>query len=469
MQKKIPFVFVFAAAVLAARAQLPTPTTAFTYQGMLTESGTNVNGSLEMAFRLYDSVTNGNEIGSVITNVTTVTGGYFTATLDFGSGAFNGFERWLEISINSSNGNQTLAPRQAVLPAPYAQFANAAASINTSAWIQDQNGTITSSNNWSVGPDLPDTTDLVFSANDIPAMVLDADGNVSIESSLNLSDWTVTTNTFQDTDDCLSISNNDSLRFLLAPDSAKNADNDQIGMIVVGDSEIQGRLTITNQLNASGGIHVGSGATGLDWDTDGSLYCSNIDLNGGLSINGVITVFPSGGGFETLEIYDDGTIWAPNYEIGSDGAITSYSGITATGDIRTSGDMYAADIYAGNLNSSSDRNAKENFAPVSVGEVLDKVAALPITRWTFKTDPGTHHVGPMAQDFYNAFNVGSDDRHIAVVDEGGVALAAIQGLDQKLEAEAKAKNKKIEDLEKRLADLEALIKPPASKPSDAHP
>ncbi len=38
------------------------------------------------------------------------------------------------------------------------------------------------------------------------------------------------------------------------------------------------------------------------------------------------------------------------------------------------------------------------------------------------------HVGPMAQDFYAAFGLGLDDKHITTIDEGGVALAAIQGL-----------------------------------------
>ena len=34
----------------------------------------------------------------------------------------------------------------------------------------------------------------------------------------------------------------------------------------------------------------------------------------------------------------------------------------------------------------------------------------------------------MAQDFSQAFGLGSDDRSIATVEEGGVALGAIQGL-----------------------------------------
>jgi len=41
---------------------------------------------------------------------------------------------------------------------------------------------------------------------------------------------------------------------------------------------------------------------------------------------------------------------------------------------------------------------------------------------------GVRHVGPMAQDFYVAFGVGADDKHITSIDEDGVALAAIKAL-----------------------------------------
>ena len=67
--------------------------------------------------------------------------------------------------------------------------------------------------------------------------------------------------------------------------------------------------------------------------------------------------------------------------------------------------------------------------------VLAKVAALPVRSWVYKAQPGETHIGPMAQDFHAAFGLnGTDDKHITTVDEGGVALAAIQGLNQKVEA-----------------------------------
>ncbi len=37
-------------------------------------------------------------------------------------------------------------------------------------------------------------------------------------------------------------------------------------------------------------------------------------------------------------------------------------------------------------------------------------------------------MGPMAQDFYAAFKIGEDDRHITTIDEDGVALSAVKAL-----------------------------------------
>ncbi len=83
---------------------------------------------------------------------------------------------------------------------------------------------------------------------------------------------------------------------------------------------------------------------------------------------------------------------------------------------------------SGSWASLSDRNAKTNIAPLNDDAILAKVDALPISRWSYKTEHGVRHVGPMAQDFYAAFKVGEDDRHITSIDEDGVALAAIKAL-----------------------------------------
>lgn len=106
---------------------------------------------------------------------------------------------------------------------------------------------------------------------------------------------------------------------------------------------------------------------------------------------------------------------------------------------------------------TSDRNAKENFQPIDPREVLARVAALPIMRWNFKDLPGAEHVGPMAQDFHLAFHLGADNKHIATVDADGIALAAIQGLDRKLEEQLKLKETEIERLKQTVSSLQRLV------------
>jgi hypothetical protein len=60
----------------------------------------------------------------------------------------------------------------------------------------------------------------------------------------------------------------------------------------------------------------------------------------------------------------------------------------------------------------------------------------------------------MAQDFRAAFGLGENDTTIATVDADGVALAAIQGLNAKLEAQNAALLARIAALEAALVERE---------------
>jgi hypothetical protein len=112
----------------------------------------------------------------------------------------------------------------------------------------------------------------------------------------------------------------------------------------------------------------------------------------------------------------------------------------------------------------SDRNAKENFQPVNPTVVLAKVAALPMTTWNYKSqDARIHHLGPMAQDFKAAFGLGESDTGITTIDADGVALAAIQGLNEKVESENALLRRQLDrrdaenaELKERLERLEKL-------------
>ena len=119
----------------------------------------------------------------------------------------------------------------------------------------------------------------------------------------------------------------------------------------------------------------------------------------------------------------------------------------------------------GTFNNQSDRCVKQDFAPVSPSQILDKVAQLPVSEWSYKEDAATRHIGPVAQDFYSLFNIGTDDKHIAPMDEGGVALAAIQGLNQKVAEQLKAKDAQIQELRQKVERLEALANRLAAQPN----
>ena len=102
----------------------------------------------------------------------------------------------------------------------------------------------------------------------------------------------------------------------------------------------------------------------------------------------------------------------------------------------------------------SDRNAKDDIQPINVQDILEELVHMPISKWSYKDDPTQRrYIGPMAQDFHSAFGLGDDDKRINTLDSESVALAAIQGLNQKLEE----KNSQIAELRHELAELKSTI------------
>jgi hypothetical protein len=89
---------------------------------------------------------------------------------------------------------------------------------------------------------------------------------------------------------------------------------------------------------------------------------------------------------------------------------------------------------SGVFSCTSDRNTKHELETVDGADVLRKIAALPITTWSFKTEKsGARHLGPMAQDFYRAFHLGTSSRSIGLTDLNGVNLAGVKALYQRSE------------------------------------
>jgi hypothetical protein len=87
--------------------------------------------------------------------------------------------------------------------------------------------------------------------------------------------------------------------------------------------------------------------------------------------------------------------------------------------------------------------------------VLSQIAHMPLQSWNYKAQaPGIRHLGPTAQDFYAAFQLGESDTTINTVDADGVNLLAVQALERRT-AELRREN---EELRAAVARLEAMVR-----------
>jgi hypothetical protein len=114
--------FFFVALVLASAGVASGQTTAFSYQGQLSDAGGLANGSYDLRFALFDTVAGGAQIGGAQTvSAVPVSDGVFTVQLDFGVNAFPGADRFVEIAVKPVGAGSftTLAPRQQISSTPY--------------------------------------------------------------------------------------------------------------------------------------------------------------------------------------------------------------------------------------------------------------------------------------------------------------------------------------------------------------
>jgi hypothetical protein len=138
--------------------------------------------------------------------------------------------------------------------------------------------------------------------------------------------------------------------------------------------------------------------------------------------------------------------------LNSDGSVVIRSNITAS---NTGVSMAAG---AGAWSSLSDRRLKTAIQAVDARAVLDGLLRLPLSTWSYRAQgEGVRHLGPMAQDFARAFGLGENDTTISTIDADGVALAAIQGLNAKLESDKAALEDRLAALERELARMQRAL------------
>jgi hypothetical protein len=174
----------------------------------------------------------------------------------------------------------------------------------------------------------------------------------------------------------------------------------------------------------------------------------NLNTTGGV---GVYAYTASSSG---RALYAMGSVYIENQA--SAGSATSATDIILA---RTNSGGYCGFNSAGQSFNASDRTVKENFESVSNAEILEKLVAMPITKWNFKkSDETVKYVGPMAQDFHAAFGLGgSNERVIHATNAQGITMAALQGLNTKVEDKSKALEAKLDALEARIVLLERAL------------
>ncbi len=153
---------------------------------------------------------------------------------------------------------------------------------------------------------------------------------------------------------------------------------------------------------------------------------------------------------------DFNSIAANEFAVRATGGVRFVTAVDGTGATTKSITMDASGnlFTSGSVNPPSDRNVKENFDSVNPIDVLEKLVALPIETWNYKNEnTSIRHMGVMSQDFAQAYGLGVDDTHISTTDAEGIALAAIQGLNQKLEAELDEKNTELAEIRAQYAAL----------------
>lgn len=110
---------------------------------------------------------------------------------------------------------------------------------------------------------------------------------------------------------------------------------------------------------------------------------------------------------------------------------------------------------AGAWSILSDRERKENIESIDAQEYLNRLDQIDVFSWSYiSQDSSITHIGPMAQDFYHTFNLGTDSTTINSGDFDGINLLLIKALDEKM-AQLENQAVTLAEMEAELAELKA--------------
>jgi hypothetical protein len=111
---------------------------------------------------------------------------------------------------------------------------------------------------------------------------------------------------------------------------------------------------------------------------------------------------------------------------------------------------------SGVFNCTSSRTTKENFSLVDGNDVLARLRKVQVSTWNYIAEgQQSRHLGPMAEDFYGAFKLGTTDKAIGIQDAVGVSLAAVKALDART-LELQKKTAEVEKLRTEVDELRSM-------------
>lgn len=190
---------------------------AFTYQGVLRESGAPVAGPVNMRFTLYNSSTESGPAnliaGPVLANGVVVgPGGVVTVPIDFGPNAFDERAAWIGVEVLKEGTFVPLMPRTAMVPAPNAAYASKAGTALSVQWgnITGKPAALPPWNAVSGGISYTDGLVGLGSPNPSSRLTVRAVGTAaqSFERSDGAQKWNINMNAFGPTEPGLSFSEN---------------------------------------------------------------------------------------------------------------------------------------------------------------------------------------------------------------------------------------------------------------------
>jgi len=203
-------------------------------------------------------------------------------------------------------------------------------------------------------------------------------------------------------------------------------------------------------------LRIDAGATGssaINFQSEGSVGAFITRFDGGtfsLQSNGAIQL-RTGGNVTRFQITEDGGISIRRGPGGPDADKAIQVGNSAT----TGNGAHLTNT--GVWTNASSRAFKDGFRSVDPRAILDRLIELPIAHWHYRGQTEVRHLGPTAEDFRAAFGLGHDERYIGAVDADGVALAAIQGLNAKLDADNAELRDELSALRAEMDELRRLL------------